>query len=321
MWTINESRILITGISGFVGTHLASHLRSLPIKIFGVDCCDSSGSASGSVRGYELLIGDLLDQSFVHAALNDSRPTHIFHLAGVLGGAAGGSATQYTVNLLGTVTLLESIISLGLSPWIMVASSSAVYGKPKRTPTDESEDLRPLTTYAASKAAQEMAALQAQLSHGMRIVRTRTFNLIGAGQSRALLTSDLAYQVALGESTGSRCLRVGNLSPRRDYSDIRDVVRAYSLLCEKNISGDVFNVCSGKSHSVQECVDVLMKLSRVPLELKVESSRMRHEEIDEQVGNPQKLQEQTRWRPEISFEQSLSDLLDDCRRRVKSERA
>lgn len=312
-----DACVLITGMAGFVGAHLAGHLRPLVPKVFGLDCREGSNR----VEAAEFFVGDLGDRSFVESALSQCRPTHIFHLAGLLGGAAGGSATQYTVNLLGTVTLLESIISLGLSPWILVASSSAVYGRPKHTPTAESEEMRPLTAYAASKAAQEIAALQAELSHGLRIVRTRTFNLIGAGQSRALLTSELAYQVALGELNGSRCLRVGNLSPRRDYTDIRDAVRAYALLCEKNISGDVFNVCSGESHSVQECVDVLMKLSRVPLELRVESSRMRHEEIDEQIGNPQKLQEQTRWRPEISFEQSLSDLLDDCRRRVKSEGA
>lgn len=310
-----DTRVLITGMAGFVGAHLAEHLHPLVPKIFGLDCRDNFDGSE-----HEMIVGDLLDRSFLEAALKQSKPTHIFHLAGLLGGAAGGSMAQYTVNLLGTVTLLESLISLNFSPWILVASSSAVYGKPKVTPTDESQEMRPITAYAASKAAQEMAALQAQLSHGLRIVRTRTFNLIGAGQSRALLTSDLAYQVAFAELGDSRCLRVGNLSPRRDYTDVRDVVRAYASLCEKNISGDVLNVCSGKSHSVQECVDGLMKLSRVPLELKVESSRVRQEEIDEQVGNPQKLRSQTGWRPDIPFQQSLSDLLDDCRQRVKSER-
>jgi GDP-4-dehydro-6-deoxy-D-mannose reductase len=113
-------------------------------------------------------------------------------------------------------------------------------------------------------------------------------------------------------------MRVGNVTARRDFSDVRDVVRAYALLADKSEMGGVFNVCSGSSHSVQECIDVFMKLARVPLHLEVESSRIRTAEIDEQVGDPRKLCQATGWQPEISFSDSLKDLLEYHRQRHRN---
>jgi GDP-4-dehydro-6-deoxy-D-mannose reductase len=317
-------RALITGISGFIGSHLAAQLQAAGATVFGLDrVVPSNGQGSDQHSGFRMFVGDLLDESFLQAALKESNPTHVFHLAAVLSGAPGGSAIQYTVNVIGTACFLDGLRAMNLSPWILIASSSAVYGVPQtepegRKPIDEQRSLRPLTPYAASKAAQEMVAIQAHLAHGLRIVRTRTFNLIGAGQSPSLLTSSLARQVALAENGGPRLLRVGNLTPRRDYTDVRDVVRAYQLLSEKDQAGDVFNVCSGVSHSAKECVDLLMRMSNVPLQVEVESSRIRIEEIDNQVGDSQNLRRATGWRPEISFEESLGQVLDDWRQRLRS---
>src|SRR2546423_6676075 len=133
----NDRRVLITGISGFVGSHLADHLFRSGAIIFGVDRCERSAARQDGATLSELFIGDLLDQSFLQASLKECRPTHVFHLAGVLSGAPGGSAVQYNVNVLGTVSLLEAVTAVDLSPWILVASSSAVYGMSTIVPTDE----------------------------------------------------------------------------------------------------------------------------------------------------------------------------------------
>jgi len=309
-------RALITGVSGFVGGHLANHLATRGAEVFGADRL--SQSPVNANLAAPLFVGDLLDESFVRAALADIKPTHIFHLAGILSGAPGGYEAQYRVNVLGTAAIFETLRSLGLSPWVLVASSSGVYGAPQQQPIDESCCWQPLTHYAASKAAQEMAALQAHLAYGIPLVRTRTFNMIGTGQALSLLTSDLAQQVVAAEAGGQPVMRVGNVTARRDFSDVRDVVRAYALLADKSGAGGVFNVCSGSSHSVQECIDVFMQLARVPLQLEVESSRIRTTEIDEQVGDPRKLFRATGWQPEISFSDSLKDLLEHHRQRHRN---
>jgi len=312
-------RVLITGISGFVGSHLAAYLRDSGATVFGIDrVAPANPGENNQVPADKVFIGSLLDESFLKAALNETKPTHVFHLAGVLSGAPGGPAIQYTVNVLGTVALLETLRSVKISPWVLSASSSAVYGAPSEQPIDEQRLLQPLTHYAASKAAQEMVAIQAQLAKDFPVVRTRTFNMIGRGQALSLLTSNLAQQVVSAELGGSRVLRVGNVNARRDFTDIRDVVRAYALLSKQDHAGDVFNVCSGVSHSVQECIDVLMKMSGVPLEVEIESSRIRTHEIDEQVGDPGKLHAATGWRPEISFADSLGQLLEYSRQELRN---
>ena len=318
----SHMRALITGISGFVGGHLASHLLASGADVYGIDRKPLNDSAHSSAGRYRVFIGDLLDDSSLRVLVKEIDPTHVFHLAGVLGGAPGGSTIQYQVNVVGTVRLLDTLQALGLDPWILIASSSAVYGPALNLPIAEEQSFRPVTHYAASKAAQELVAIQYHLAYGMQIVRTRTFNLVGPGQSRSMLPSDLAHQVALAELGGPPVLRVGNLTPRRDYTDVRDAVRAYTLLATSSRPGEVYNVCSGHSCSVQECVDLLMALSRVPLKLEVERSRMRAVEISDQVGSSERLWKTTGWRPELPLEKSLGDLLDDWRNKLsKTEEA
>jgi GDP-4-dehydro-6-deoxy-D-mannose reductase len=310
-------RALITGIAGFVGGHLSAHLSASGATVLGVDRAAPKRNATNEAVSPRVWVGDLLDESFVQEALRESNPSHVFHLAGILSGAPGGGAAQYMVNVLGTVSLLNSLKALNLRPWVLIASSSAVYGVPQHLPIDESLDLRPITDYAASKAAQEMVAIQSHLGDGLPVVRTRTFNMIGAGQAMSLLTSNLARQVAEAEKGGPRVLRIGNLTPRRDYTDIRDVVRAYALLAG-NHAGEVFNVCSGVSHSVQEAVDLFVKMSRVSLTVEVDSSRIRQHEIDEQVGDARRLREATGWQPTIPFTESLRELLEYYRQELRN---
>jgi GDP-4-dehydro-6-deoxy-D-mannose reductase len=318
MSDLTSMRALITGSSGFIGSHLADHLMAAGATVFGLGRVVPAHQRISQVLSHRVFAGDLLDESFLKASISEIKPTHVFHLAGVLNGAIGGSAAQYNVNVLGTIRLLDCLMSAGLSPLVLIASSSAVYGAPLSLPISEEHELRPLTHYATSKVAQEMVGIQYYLAAGMRIVRARTFNIIGAGQSPSLLTSWLAQQVVQAEAGGERVIRVGNLSPRRDYTDVRDVVRAYGLLANSSSSGDVYNVCSGASHSVQECVEVLMKMAQVPLELEVEPSRIRKEEIADQVGSSDKLRQATGWLPGIAFEESVTDLLDYYRQSLRN---
>ncbi len=305
-------RALITGINGFVGSHLAAQLCAQGAQVYGIDIAPPRSDNSYPKLSH-VFIGDILASEFLAGALAAAAPTHVFHLAGVLAGAPGGNLAQYSTNVLGTVQLLEALRTVQPAARVLVNSSSAVYGRPLKQPIQEDDELRPLTAYAASKAAQEMVAIHFGSEYGLTVVRARTFNLVGPRQSPQLVTSELARQVARAELEGTTSVRVGNLSPRRDYTDVRDAVRAYMLLASTGQSSQVYNVCSGKSHSVQESAEILLAMARVPLQLETDPTRIRSAEIDEQVGSPSRLERETEWKPEISFDASLADLLDDWR--------
>ncbi|MBI4596986.1 MAG: GDP-mannose 4,6-dehydratase [Candidatus Omnitrophica bacterium] len=305
------TRVMITGATGFVGRHLAEALIRQGAEVVGLSRRRTTDKLSLGPDRPRWVCGDLHDEAWLSEVLRAARPTHVFHLAGVLPGAPGGAAAQYEANVLLTVQLLEAIHRLSLNPWIMVASSSAVYGdmEPNEPPLSEDRPFQPRSHYAVSKAAQELAALSYTLMHRLRTVRVRSFNLIGPGQPNTLLTSHLAYQVAQARAANMpRAVRVGNLFPRRDYVDVRDAVRAYQLLAEHETEG-VFNVCSGRSVSVQECVDLLARCCGEPLQVLIDQDRVRPQEISIQVGDPQRLHRATGWTPARSLEESLRDLL------------
>ena len=310
-------RVLITGVSGFVGRHLSTELNSEGAEVLGT-ARTAFPTAIPEHRPHTTL-GDLTQEGWMVELLQRFRPTHVIHLAGVTEGAAGGYAVQYEVNLVATVRLLEAIRSSGLDPWILVASSSAVYGDAKSNdlPLTEDEPLRPVNHYGVSKAAQELATLCAFLNHRLRTVRVRTFNLVGPGQPATLVASDLARQIAQAERADRPAVvRLGNLAARRDYTDVRDAARAYALLAARAEAGEVYNVCSGRSHAVQDCVDILTRLARVPVTVQVDEARIRPSDLPNQVGSPDRLRAATGWQPQIPFDVSLKDLLDVWRQRV-----
>jgi len=309
-------RAFITGVSGFVGQHLATLLVEQGAEVHGFDFRGSSTPRSAPNYNETVHPGGLLDATALIRVLEQVQPTHIFHLAGVLGGAPGGSAIQYEVNVLGTVRLFDALYELGQSPTVLIASSSAIYGAPAHQPIDEQQPYQPLTPYAASKAAQEMVGLQGFLSRGLPVLIVRSFNLVGPGQSPALVTSELARQIAQAEQGAHSSVRVGNLTPRRDYTDVRDAVRAYVLLASGAQPGQAYNVCSSHSRSVQECADILMALARVRIAMEIDPARVRTVEIQDQVGDPTRIYQATGWQPEISLETSLQDLLNDWRQRI-----
>lgn len=300
--TLRNARVLITGASGFVGTHLSRCLLAEGAQVHSVE-----RERLGQMRALQSLIEGV-------------RPTHIFHLAGILGTAPGGWAAQYEANVAVTSTLLETVLASRTDPWIMISSSSAVYGAttPAENPLHEDRPLRPLTPYGVSHVAREMLALQFYLAHGLRTVRVRTFNLVGPGQPETLLASALTRQVASAEHEGvPAAIRVGNLFPKRDYTDVRDAVRAYVLLAATAQGGGVYNVCSGRSMSVQTCLDVLTRLVSVPVQIAVDPARVRTLEISDQVGDARGLRQATGWEPKIPLASSLHDMLAFWRSRLQ----
>ncbi len=273
--------------------------------------------------GGSCFCGDLRSGPFLLGVLRETRPTHVIHLAGVLPGAGHDAVTLYEENVLNTVRLLEGIRVSAADIKVLVASSSAVYGdtRPEENPLSEDRPFRPITEYGVSKAAQEIAVLQQHLAHGLRAVRLRTFNLVGQGQSSQLLLPALAHQIARAEhEPGPIVVHAGNLDSRRDFVDVRDAVRAYVGLAERGAPGEVYNVCGGRGRSARECVDLFARLVNRPIRVECDEALVRRVEIADQVGDATRLRETTGWRPEIPFEESLRDVLNEWRERVRVER-
>lgn len=315
-----EKRVLITGITGGIGKHLAAYLQSQDIEVYGLRRKLPDNNSSSVLASQFIQIGDLLEGESLSIALNEVRPTHIYHLAGCIDRDVGEGRLNYETNVMGTVRLLNAIRNVGILPKVLITSSSAVYGGSTHLPIREEAELRPLTHYAVSKVSQEMVALKYHLTYGLPIIRVRTFNVIGADLSPSLLCSALAQQIAYAEKTGESSIQIGNIRPHRDYTDVRDVVRAYHLLMQSGKPGEVYNVCSMSTHSVKECLDVLVSKSRVPVSIEIDKSRYRASEIEIQVGDSTKITRLVGWKPNISFEQSLGDLLNSWRVKLQGER-
>ncbi|MBI5839971.1 MAG: GDP-mannose 4,6-dehydratase [Chloroflexi bacterium] len=304
------TRVLITGVSGFVGRHLNSHLREKGWDVFGQDIVHDSAASN-------LFTADILDRTALCHALKESRPDFVFHLAGVIKSAQ--PETFYRANLLGTVALFDSLMEVGLRPVVVVAGSSAVYGAGLGgRPISEKFKPRPLTHYAVSKLAQETAALRYFDAFRLPVMIVRMFNLLGPRQSPDLACSAFARQIALAEAGSDGEIVTGDLGARRDFVDVRDAVRAFALAAEKGEAGQVYNVCSGQAVLMRKCLDEMLSMSPRQFKVRVDAGRLQKSDVPIQVGNARKLNQVTGWRPQISLKQSLSDLLEYWRQRIKS---
>jgi len=304
-------RVFITGISGFVGSHLTDYLLSLNLHVSGFDLHPGSVSV-------EFHQGELADRTNVLHALIEVRPDIIFHLAALI--KSNRSEALYQANLLGTVALFDSLLELEQRPVVVVASSSAVYGSGfGGRPISEKFKPRPVTHYAVSKLAQEIASLHYFDAFDLPVMIVRMFNLLGPGQSADLACSAFARQIALAELRGENEILTGNLDARRDFVDVRDAVRAFALIAEKGKPGQVYNVSSGRAVTLRRCLDEMISMSPRQFKVRVDEERVQNNDIPVQVGNAHKLDQVTGWRPQISLRESLSDLLNDWRQRVKSE--
>ncbi|MEI7989814.1 MAG: GDP-mannose 4,6-dehydratase [Chloroflexota bacterium] len=313
---MQKPRVLVTGVSGFVGTHLVSLLLSSEQTVFGID--KVTPQAFGASReGLTLEVGDIRDKDFLRQVLNEIKPGVIYHLAGVI--KAKEVETFYETNVLGSVALFETIRELDFKPRVLISSSSAVYGSGYRqNAIGEEFKYRARTPYAMSKVMQELTALHYHSVHGIAVICARTFNLIGPGQSSDLACSNFAYQIAQAETTQKAApILVGNLQAFRDFVDVRDTVRAYQMLAVSGKAGEFYNVCSAKGISMEECLRYLISLANVPIEVIPEVSRFQKNDIPYQVGNNKKIASQMGWTVKISIQQSLQDLLNYWRYHIK----
>lgn len=310
--------ILITGVGGFVGGHLLQQIQAATpdADLHGTALPGASGTPG--VTSHEI---DLKDERAVHDLLAAVRPDHIYHLAAQASPRRSFNIPWETLenNIRSQLNLFLACLSLNIKPRILVISSAEIYGavRPEQQPLNEETPLRPNNPYAVSKVAQDVLGLQYHLSHRLPIVRVRPFNHFGPGQSEGFVAPDFAMQIARIEAgLQEPVILVGNLSAERDFTDVRDVVRAYRLLMERGIPGEVYNVASGRATSIQKLLETLLKHSSAAIQVQTDPARMMPVDTPVIRGDATRLHEATGWQPTISFENSLRDLLDDCRRRA-----
>lgn len=289
-------RALITGGTGFVGGWLRAHLEE----------CGDHVLATGEDA-------DVTDPAAIGAVIESFTPEAIYHLAGQahVGRSWSEPAETYRVNVIGTVNVLDAARRVDPHPRVLVVSSAEVYGRvsPDQLPITEETPATPMSPYAASKLAAEVAARQAVLGFDVPAVVARPFNHIGPGQSPTFVVSALARRIVDAERTGGARLEMGNASPRRDLADVRDVARAYRLLVEKGEPGEVYNVATGHDVVIGDLARRLIELSGIDLELVTNAVELRPVDVPVLRGDPGKLQRSTGWGPEIPLEQTLADVL------------
>jgi GDP-4-dehydro-6-deoxy-D-mannose reductase len=298
-------RALVTGASGFAGTHLCAHLRAQGDDVVAVD-----RHGAGPV--------DITDRAAVLACVERTAPEVVYHLAAYahVGDSWGDPQTVARVNVEGTVNVLDAATKSGVRRVLVVGSAAEYAGAAAEGLIREDAPIDPITPYGASKAAAEVFARQAFAAHGLGTVMTRAFNHAGPGQAPSYLVPALAGRIARAEADGADEVRVGSLEPVREVNDVRDIVRAYRLLVEHGTPGDAYNVCSGRGYSVREVVDRLAAKAARPLRVVVDPALVRPVDVPFFVGDPTKLQATTGYEPRYSLDDTLDVALAEARAAV-----
>ena len=316
-------RILITGITGFVGSHLAEFaLARGDVEVVGTVRWRSPRDNIAHIKDLALVEADILDPSSCLNVIRSVKPDWIFHLAAQSFVPTSWNAPASTIqtNILGQLNLFEALRALDrVGTRFHVCGSSEEYGlvSPDETPINELNPLRPLSPYGVSKVAQDLLGYQYHRSYGLHAVRTRAFNHGGPRRGHVLLPSDFAKQIAeIEKGVREPVVRVGNLSSLRDFTDVRDMVAAYWLALEKGTPGDVYNIGSGDAPSIQEVLDRLLALSSAQVEVRQVPEKMRPSDVEILVSDSAKFRAATGWEPKISVDQMLADTLDYWRERV-----
>ncbi|MGO4110922.1 GDP-mannose 4,6-dehydratase [Paenibacillus sp. YAF4_2] len=308
-------KALITGINGFVGSHLAEHLLEQQIEVAGTIRNHSSlqhiRHLLPDIHLYEC---ELRDPQAVEQMMIEVRPDFIYHLAAQSFVPVSWDSPAETMinNILGQIHLLEAVRKLGLSSKVLIACSSEEYGQVEEdeVPVKETNPLRPISPYAVSKIAQNYLGYQYYKTFGQHIIRTRTFNHTGPRRGEQFVTSNFAKQIVEIEmGLKPPVLYVGNLDAQRDFTDVRDVVRAYRMALQYCEAGEIYNIASGQCHEIREVLQTLLGYSTATITIEEDKSRLRPSDVKVLVGDYSKFHKQTGWKPEISFEQSLEDLL------------
>ncbi len=317
--------ILITGATGFVGQHLAEHLaETTDYTIHGTHYGPTV--LRDEMAPYFAAIHDLdvRDEQAVHDLLGELLPVRIYHLAAQSSPHVSFKKPWMTLetNIRGTLNIFEAVRQLGLTETRIVNTSSAgVYGvvQPDDLPLKESQNFNPGSPYDVSKIAQDLLGSQYAKAYEMPIVGARAFNHTGTGQDEHFALPNFAMQIArIEQGLAEPILRVGNLAAERDYLDVRDVVRAYVAIGEKGKFGDVYNICSGHSHSMQSFVDKLIQRATTKIQIEVDEARFRPIDLPRLVGDNNALRKATGWKPYYSIDDMLYAVLEDCRQRVSN---
>jgi GDP-4-dehydro-6-deoxy-D-mannose reductase len=320
-------KTLITGITGFVGSHLAEYLLDKGLEVHGTVRWRSRDENIRHVASrLKLHECDLQDAWSVRRMIAAVRPDRIYHLAAQSFVPTSWHSPEQTManNVTGQLNIFESLVSEGLTDTRMqIACSSEEYGMvyEHEAPITENNPLRPLSTYAVSKVAQDFMAYQYYKSYGIFTVRTRGFNHTGPRRGDVFVTSNFARQVAEIEAgLKPPVIHVGNLEARRDFTDVRDMVHGYYLSLEKCEPGEVYNIASGKAYAIQEVLQILLSYSTVKVEIQVDPDRLRPSDVPLLLGDACKFRQATGWEPTIPFEKTMEDLLNYWRAVIKAQR-
>lgn len=299
---------LVTGAGGFAGRHLVRHL--LENTAWTVAGFSRSGMGGSHPERLTDLRGDITNIDDVSAALKRSRPDYVFHLAARTPPAEDSDLIETAVN--GTTVLLEQVLATVPGAAVLSAGSDAQYGPqpPDSLPTTEGAPMRPVHAYGRAKLLQEQVALSYATSADLRVVCVRAFNHIGPGQSDRFVIPSIASQIARAEAGGPPVVELGSVEDRRDFTDVRDVVRAYLQALIMSPSAGVYNVGSGVSHSIGEAAEILAGMSMTQVEVRSVAGRVRRGEPTETRCDASRLRSLTGWAPAIEFETSLRDTLD-----------
>ena len=310
-------RVLITGGTGFVGAHLIRFLKSHASHIAVL----AVGAGSGSEHGVQYYAVDVRDTKGVRAAVHEFRPQQVYHLAGISAVDLSWSDPRltYEVNVLGAYNLFDAAMSLPFPPRILNVSTSQVYAASPKTLTEESP-VTPDNPYAASKAMAELLTVQYRKAVVGGIITARSFNHTGAGQPPMFVLPSIAKQFAEIEC-GLRPpkLTLGNVNVERDFSDVRDVVRAYWVLVQSGRAGEVYNVCSGVAVSVSDIIKKFETIAGFKVSIETDSGRVRSNEVMRICGDPGKIQAEIGWYRQVPLEKTIEDMLQywrlECRSR------
>lgn len=309
-------RVLITGAEGFAGSHLVDHCLSQGDEVWGT--CRPGARASNLSHHLDhitLRVGDTSHADFIRSVLRETRFDVIFHLAAIsfIHDALKEPARTYEVNVLGGIHLLEAVRTQSMHSRVVLASSAEVYGpvKPENLPVTEQQPFAPTNIFAAGKVALEVIAQHPFVkTYGLHLVIARPFNHTGPRQRSDFVCSTFAEQIARVEAGAPPVLHVGDLSPRRDFSDVRDIVRGYRVLAMHGAKGEVYNLASGASEPISAILQLLVEMSRVKVEIRSDPARVRQTDVMDVRGSHEKVKAATGWVPEIPLNKTLRDLLN-----------
>lgn len=310
-------RALITGVQGFVGKYLANHLLSQGIEVWGTSRRESPILClkNGDVN---VMINDLNQTEEIYQLLHNIKPDYIFHLAGQSNVKRSWEDKEGTfyANVNKTIFLLDACVRYqqeNPNMRLLTVGSSEEYGKVKayELPIKETTTLRPMSPYGASKAAVSMLIQQYHKAHDLNVIHVRPFNHIGPGQSEGFVTTDFAKQVvAIENGKKPPVLLVGNLSAKRDFTDVRDIVRAYFQLISVGKLGEIYNVCSQNAISIKKILDLIVYNSNVNIEVQLNKDRLRPSDVPIYEGDNKKIKSHVKWEPNSSFEETIIDILN-----------